>query len=176
MEGPAADEAERRLDELERGVEAPTEERLAVFGSTADDPEKHFIGWRDDVDPDELFASGEAWGLSVVRRPAAPRPRAAAQRGPAGARPRPALSENGFATVWPPSSADRGLDRPLDLGEQQRPRRHRALLQLGQQLDGGDVVLPQRPDRDRLGLERCRAVILGLDPVVVVLEALAGET
>ena len=70
MEGPAADEAERRLDELERGVEQPTEERLAVVGSTADDPEKHFIGWRDDVDPDELFASGAAWGLSVVRRPA----------------------------------------------------------------------------------------------------------
>lgn len=72
MEGPAADEAERRLDELERGVEPVPEERLAVFGSTADDPEKHFLGWRDDVDPDELFASGKAWGLSVVRRPAAP--------------------------------------------------------------------------------------------------------
>ena len=48
-------------------AEAP-EERLAVLGSTADDPEKHFIGWRDDVDPDALFASGEAWGISVVRR------------------------------------------------------------------------------------------------------------
>lgn len=70
MEGPAADEAERRLDELERGIERPTEERLAVFGSTVDDPEKHFIGWRDDVDPDALFASGAAWGISVVRRPA----------------------------------------------------------------------------------------------------------
>ena len=69
MEGPAAEEAERRLDELERGVDEPTEERLAVFGSTADDPEKHFIGWLDDVDPDALFESGEAWGLSVVRRP-----------------------------------------------------------------------------------------------------------
>ena len=45
------------------------EERLAVFGSTAADPEKHFLGWRDDVDPDELFASGEAWGLTVARRP-----------------------------------------------------------------------------------------------------------
>ena len=58
--------------ELERGVEEPTEERLAVFGSTAADPEKHFIGWRYDVDPDALFASGEAWGLSVVRRPVEP--------------------------------------------------------------------------------------------------------
>lgn len=70
MEGPAAEEAERRLDELERGPEDTTEERLAVVGSTAAKPEKHFIGWRDDVDPDELFASGEAWGLSVIRRPA----------------------------------------------------------------------------------------------------------
>jgi hypothetical protein len=68
MEGPAAEEAERRLDDLERTVERVPEERLAVFGSTADEPEKHFIGWRDDVDPDELFGSGAAWGLSVVRR------------------------------------------------------------------------------------------------------------
>ena len=68
MEGPAAEEAERRLDELERGVDAtPPEERLAVIGSTADDPERHFIGWRDEVDPDELFASGKAWGLSIRR-------------------------------------------------------------------------------------------------------------
>ena len=70
MEGPAAEEAERRLEELERKREQVIEERLAVFGSTAADPEKHFLGWRDDVDPDELFASGEAWGISVVRRPA----------------------------------------------------------------------------------------------------------
>jgi hypothetical protein len=70
MEGPAAEEAERRLDELERGAPSVSEDRLAVFGSTADDPERHFIGWRDDVDPDALFASGEAWGLSVVRRAA----------------------------------------------------------------------------------------------------------
>jgi hypothetical protein len=68
MEGPAAEEAERRLEELERGEEAQPEERLAVFGCTDDDPEKHFIGWRDDVDPDELFAKGKAWGLSVARR------------------------------------------------------------------------------------------------------------
>ena len=69
MEGPAAEEAERRLEELERGPEQATEERLAVFGSTPDDPEKHFIGWRDDVDPDDLFASGAAWGLSIRRIP-----------------------------------------------------------------------------------------------------------
>jgi hypothetical protein len=72
MEGPAADEAERRLDELERArsgqLVEPAEERLAVVGSTEDDPERHFLGWRDEVDPDELFASGTAWGISVVRR------------------------------------------------------------------------------------------------------------
>lgn len=70
MEGPAAEEAERRLEELERGVEPEPEERPAVYGCTDDDPERHFIGWRDEVDPDELFASGRAWGLSVVRRTA----------------------------------------------------------------------------------------------------------
>jgi hypothetical protein len=71
MEGPAAEEAERRLEELERGGSAESaDERPAVFGSTADNPERHFIGWRDEVDPDELFATGKAWGLSVVRRPA----------------------------------------------------------------------------------------------------------
>jgi len=67
MEGPAAEEAERRLDELERGVEAPPEERPAVYGSTADRSEKHFLGWLGDVDPEELFESGAAWGISVVR-------------------------------------------------------------------------------------------------------------
>ena len=67
MEGPAAEEAERRLDELERPAPEAPEERPAVFGSTADKPEPHFLGWRDDVDPDELFESGAAWGLSVRR-------------------------------------------------------------------------------------------------------------
>jgi hypothetical protein len=67
-EGPAAEEAERRLEELERGgSEKPREERAAVYGSTDDEPERHFIGWRDDVDPDELFASGKAWGITVRR-------------------------------------------------------------------------------------------------------------
>ena len=67
-EGPATEEAERRLEELERrGPERARAHRQAVYGSTEDQPERHFIGWRDDVDPDELFASGEAWGLTVVR-------------------------------------------------------------------------------------------------------------
>jgi hypothetical protein len=67
-EGPAAEEAERRLEELERGDESPKRElRLAVYGSTEDEPERHFLGWRDELDPDELFASGKAWGITVVR-------------------------------------------------------------------------------------------------------------
>ena len=68
MEGPAAEEAERRLDELERPVEEAPGERLAVVGSTADDSERHFLGWLGEVDPDELFESGAAWGISVVRK------------------------------------------------------------------------------------------------------------
>ncbi|HEY7195966.1 MAG TPA: hypothetical protein VH306_02140 [Gaiellaceae bacterium] len=68
-EGPAAEE---RFAELERAERNATEiegtERAAVYGSTADEPDKHFIGWLDDVDPDALFASGKAWGLSVLRR------------------------------------------------------------------------------------------------------------
>ena len=75
-EGPAAEE---RLAALERGdglaVESPPEERAAVYGATSDDPEKHFIGWLDDVDPDALFESGEAWGITIVRRAAESVPR-----------------------------------------------------------------------------------------------------
>ena len=71
-EGPAAEEAERRREELERGVdeERPVD-RAAVYGSTAEQPERHFIGWLGEIDPDELFASGTAWGIKVVRRSAA---------------------------------------------------------------------------------------------------------
>lgn len=68
-EGPAAEEAERRLEELAAGPPAaPPDERSAVMGSTAAEPERHFLGWLGDVDPDELFASGAAWGITVVRR------------------------------------------------------------------------------------------------------------
>ena len=70
-EGPAAEEAERRREELELG-DAPSARstRLAVEGCTEDDPERHFLGWVDEVDPDELFASGAAWGIRLVRRAA----------------------------------------------------------------------------------------------------------
>ncbi len=39
----------------------------AVFGCTEDDPEPHFLGWLGEVDPDELFATGAAWGVTVRR-------------------------------------------------------------------------------------------------------------
>lgn len=68
-EGPAAEEAERRREELERRVEdEETSVRAAVYGSTEDQPEQHFLGWLGEVDPEELFASGKAYGLKVVRR------------------------------------------------------------------------------------------------------------
>jgi hypothetical protein len=44
--------------------------RLAVYGATAERPERHFIGWVGEVDPDALFERGEAWGISIVRQPA----------------------------------------------------------------------------------------------------------
>ena len=69
-EGPAAEEAERRREELAAGgPERPQATRLAVEGCTPDDAERHFLGWVEEVDPDELFASGAAWGIRVVRRP-----------------------------------------------------------------------------------------------------------
>jgi hypothetical protein len=69
MEGPASEEAERRAEALERGEQEPRPEpdRPAVYGSTEDDPEPHFLGWLEDVDPDELFASGAAWGIQIRR-------------------------------------------------------------------------------------------------------------
>jgi hypothetical protein len=68
-EGPAAEERFADLERAERGgVEDSVPERAAVYGSTEDDPERHFLGWLGEVDPDRLFSRGEAWGLKVVRR------------------------------------------------------------------------------------------------------------
>jgi hypothetical protein len=70
-EGPAAEEAERRLEELAAGVPADAQpDRPAVYGSTDAQRERHFLGWLGEVDPDELFASGAAYGITVVRRAA----------------------------------------------------------------------------------------------------------
>jgi hypothetical protein len=68
LEGPAAEEAERRAEEASREQDAPPPEVFpAVYGSTEDDPEPHFLGWLGEVEPDELFASGAAWGVTVRR-------------------------------------------------------------------------------------------------------------
>jgi hypothetical protein len=72
-EGPVAEEAQRRIDAIERG-ESPDARRRAgtrsaVFGSTDADEPARFLGWADEVDPDELFASGRAWGISLRRIP-----------------------------------------------------------------------------------------------------------
>jgi hypothetical protein len=68
-EGPAAEE---RYEALERGeptgLEPEERVRPAVFGSTPENEIRHFIGWADEVDQDELFESGQAWGLTVVRQ------------------------------------------------------------------------------------------------------------
>jgi hypothetical protein len=70
-EGPVAEEAQARIDALERGesldAAGTPSQRAAVFGATEDDPEPHFLGWADEIDADELFESGRAWGLSKRR-------------------------------------------------------------------------------------------------------------
>jgi hypothetical protein len=70
-EGPVAEAAQARLDALERGesldARKPPAERVAVYGSTEDEAESHFLGWADEVDADELFESGRAWGISLRR-------------------------------------------------------------------------------------------------------------
>ena len=48
-EGPAAEEAERRLEELALGKrEVVREVRAAVYGSTDEEPSRHFLGWLGD--------------------------------------------------------------------------------------------------------------------------------
>jgi hypothetical protein len=80
---------EERLADLERAQRARTEPasalRLAVFGATEAEPDSHFLGWADEVDADELFASGAAYGIKLRRVPA-PTRRAAPPRD--GAAPR----------------------------------------------------------------------------------------
>ena len=72
-EGPVAEEAQRRQDAIERGepigVARASGTRAAVFGSTQADEQARFIGWADEVDADELFESGRAWGISLRRIP-----------------------------------------------------------------------------------------------------------
>jgi hypothetical protein len=66
-EGPAAEEAEaarERGDHLARPGTIPT--RRVVFGSTKDNPTQHVLGYADEIDADELFRTGAAWGIKVV--------------------------------------------------------------------------------------------------------------
>jgi hypothetical protein len=65
MEGPASEEREAALERGDHLEREQQRERRAVYGSTDDQPEQHFIGWLGDVDPEELFVSGRAWGLTV---------------------------------------------------------------------------------------------------------------
>ena len=67
-EGSAVEERQAALERGDADV-AIDEGRGAVYGSTEGKPERHFIGWADEVDADELFASGEAWGLQIVHKP-----------------------------------------------------------------------------------------------------------
>jgi hypothetical protein len=64
---------EERLAELERAQRAKPERRanlrMAVFGSTAAQPESHFLGWYGEVDEDALFADGTAYGITYRRVP-----------------------------------------------------------------------------------------------------------
>ena len=66
-EGPAAEAAEQERDRIASGAPrtAPTTLRRAVFGCTRYEPKPHLIGYDDEVDTVALFASGQAWGLSV---------------------------------------------------------------------------------------------------------------
>jgi len=63
------EEAEQRAEEAARGVKPERRVQVspAVYGCTEDDPEPHFLGWLNEVDPDELFESGKAWGVTVRR-------------------------------------------------------------------------------------------------------------
>jgi hypothetical protein len=66
-DGPAGEEllaAQERGDHLEKPEVEPL--RRFVWGSTPDDPSPHMLGEVGEVDPDELFDSGRAWGLYVA--------------------------------------------------------------------------------------------------------------
>jgi len=67
-EGSAVEERQAALERGDDLMRRPDAGRAAVYGSTDDEPERHFIGWADEIDPDALFASGRAWGIQVVRR------------------------------------------------------------------------------------------------------------
>ena len=64
-EGPVLEERLADLERAKRDLGKPRARlRAAVFGATADEPEVHFLGWADEVDADDLFASGAAFGIT----------------------------------------------------------------------------------------------------------------
>jgi hypothetical protein len=67
-EGSAVEERQAALERGDDLTRRPDAGRAAVYGSTDEQPERHFIGWADEVDADVLFESGRAWGIQVVRR------------------------------------------------------------------------------------------------------------
>jgi len=68
-EGPASEERYAALERGELGgIEEELADRAALYGATPDNSEKHFIGWADELDADQLFESGRAWGLSIRRK------------------------------------------------------------------------------------------------------------
>ena len=69
-EGSALEERLAEMEQAKRPRQRETPFRLAVFGSTASEPESHFLGWADEVDVDALFESGDAYGLTSRRVPA----------------------------------------------------------------------------------------------------------
>jgi hypothetical protein len=123
-EGPALDE---RLAAAEQGPAAPWRRaRKAVFGSTQKKRDRHFLGWLGEVDPDDLFASGQAWGLSVTEiayespkkpapapaKAAAPRRKtAAAARKAATTKQKPAAASRKPAAAKTPAARPKKLAR-----------------------------------------------------------------
>jgi hypothetical protein len=67
-EGPAMEEHQAALERGDTDEVIHQPAGRALYGATAAEPESHFLGWLEDIDPDQLFASGQAWGLKVVRR------------------------------------------------------------------------------------------------------------
>jgi hypothetical protein len=67
-EGSAVEERQAALERGDDLARRPDAGRAAVYASTDEETERHFIGWADEVDADALFASGGAWGIQVVRR------------------------------------------------------------------------------------------------------------
>jgi hypothetical protein len=85
--------------------------RKAVFGSTQRKHDRHFLGWLGEVDPDELFASGQAWGLSVteIADESVVKPAAAAKKPAAAAKKAAPAAKKPAAAAKKPAARPRKL-------------------------------------------------------------------